>query len=404
MTRRPRAHRVSWFWWFAPLCPIVLLSGCGRHATPPAPRPVPPASAAQSAGPAARSVPLGLVRVSDDEGRVGLIDRTGAVVLPPQFAPQDVSSESEGLVAVRQHGLWGFVDERGHSPIAATFASASPFSQGLSAVSLPGEPRTFGYVDTSGHFVIAPRFEAANPFREGRAIVVLHGVRGYVSRAGEFLPTAPDITGVDFKGGLAKFADHDRFGFLNERGERAIPAHFESAGDFSEGFAAVQVGQRWGYIDVTGKYLVRPRFVLAEAFSCGIAKVAFSQTELGFIDVHGKQFGRFQANADCRNGYAAAEQGELWGFIDPSGAWVVPPKFEKFEGGFVEGLAAVAESGHLFGYIGVDGKYAIEPRFSQAQEFVNGLARVEQERAGVQEFGYIDHRGAFVWGPFRVKP
>jgi hypothetical protein len=70
----------------------------------------------------------------------------------------------------------------------------------------------------------------------------------------------------------------------------------------------------------------------------------------------------------------------------------------------VEGLAAVAERGRPFGYIGADGKYAVEPRFSQAQEFVNGLARVELDDAGIQKFGYIDHHGAFVWGPFRAEP
>lgn len=404
MIRVPSAPWAARCFWLAAVCPIVLLLGCQGRPTPPASRAVAPASATPSASVAPRSVPSGFVRVSDAEGRVGFIDRTGAVLLEPQFSPMDVLHESEGLVAVRKHGLWGFVDVRGHWQVAATFASASSFSQGLAAASLPAAPRTFGYVDTSGHFAIPPRFETASPFREDRAVVVLNGVRGYVDRAGTFLPTPPGITAFDFSGGLAKFAAQERFGFLNQKGEPALPAHFESARDFSEGFAAVQVGERWGYIDAAGKYLVRPRFVLAESFSCGIAKVAFSETELGFIDVHGKEFGRFQANADCRNGYAAAEQGELWGFIDPSGAWVVTPKFEKFEGGFVEGLAAVAEKGRPFGYIGTDGKYAIEPSFSQAQEFVNGLARVEQERAGVQEFGYIDHRGAFVWGPFRVKP
>jgi WG containing repeat len=381
-----------------------MLSGCGRRATPPAPQSVAPASAAQSAGVAPRSVPSGFVRVSDAGGRVGFIDRTGAVLLEPQFAGTDVLRQSEGLVAVRQHGLWGYLDDQGHSKIAATFAKASPFSQGLAAASLPADPRTFGYVDATGHFAIAPRFDAANPFCDGRAIVVLNGARGYLDRAGTFLPTAPGITAFDFKEGLAKFTSDERFGFLNQKGEVAVPARFDSAFDFSEGFAAVRVGKLWGYIDVTGKYLVSPRFVLAESFSCGIAKVAMNQTELGFIDAHGKQFGRFQANADCRNGYAAVQQGELWGFIDPSGALVIAPKFERFEGGFVEGLAAVAERGRPFGYVGPDGKYAVEPRFSLAQEFVNGLARVEQDHAGTQEFGYIDHRGAFVWGPFRAKP
>jgi len=81
-----------------------MLAGCGHRATSGAPRPVAPASAAQSAGALPPSVPLGLVRVSDGDGRVGFIDHAGTVLLPPLFAPMDVLGESEGLVAVREHG------------------------------------------------------------------------------------------------------------------------------------------------------------------------------------------------------------------------------------------------------------------------------------------------------------
>jgi len=43
----------------------------------------------------------------------------------------------------------------------------------------------------------------------------------------------------------------------------------------------------------------------------------------------------------------------------------------------------------------------ILPRFLFAFEFVDGIARVEQQgAAGGRELGYIDSRGTFVWGPF----
>ena len=44
------------------------------------------------------------------------------------------------------------------------------------------------------------------------------------------------------------------------------------------------------------------------------------------------------------------------------------------------------------------------PRFVFAHEFVDGIARVEQQSAtGARDFGYIDRRGTFVYGPFPIS-
>jgi len=400
-----RVRSAAWCLCLAALSSVPGLA-CDRRAPPPPPPVASSPSASQSERAAPGHAPIGLVRVSDATGRVGFIDRTGAVLVPPQFSSLDVLHPADGLVAARQHGLWGFLDERGSWKIPATFAVAYSFSEGLAAVSLAAAPRAFGYVDAAGQLAITPQFDSAGAFSEGRAAVKLNGAPGIVDRAGAFLPTGSNLVVSGFSEGLARFTSHDHIGFLNEKAEVVIAPRFEQALSFSQGFAAVQVGKLWGYIDASGKYLVKPRFLLAESFACGIAKVAMTQSELGFVDLHGKQFGRYQANTDCRNGYAAVQQNELWGFIDPSGALVIPPKFATLEGGFVEGVAAVAEPNRPYGYIGTDGKYVIEPRFTQAAEFQNGLARVELVNAGeaVSKFGYIDHQGAFVWGPFPVKP
>ncbi|MEP7048920.1 MAG: WG repeat-containing protein [Pseudomonadota bacterium] len=366
---------------------------------------------AQALGPSSSAMPVAtvptvasdLIAISDARGEVGFIDRQGHMVVAPQF--EQVLRASEGLSATRQHGLWGFLDGRGKWAIPALFAQAQPFSEGQAAAALPGagEP-VFGFIDHSGHWSIPPRFRTATAFHGGFASVTLNGVAAYVNTTGTVAFTAPGEAGYDFRDGLARFVSRGRMGFLNAEGQVAIPARFDDALDFSDGLAAVKVEKLWGFIDSSGTYRIRPRFIDASFFACGIAKIALNASQSGFVDSHGKLLGQFEATSDCSNGYAAIMKGNRWGFMAPSGAVIVEPKFEKFEGGFAEELAAVAEPGRPFGYIGGDGRYVIEPRFTGAQAFENGFARIEQAShdAGITEVGYIDRQGRLVWGPFPV--
>ena len=398
---------------FVALCSVVGLAlSCARsreHAAPrtelsktrlqaPSASASSPPSVASASGQALDAIP-----VPGANGQIGLIDRQGQLIAAPQF--EEVMRASEGLMAARQHGLWGYLDARGAWAIQAMFAKASSFSEDRAAVSLPGSP-AFGYVDRSGQLAISPRFGSADSFHEGLAHVTLAGTSSYVDRAGAIIFKAPGETSYGFREGLARFVSHQQQGFIDAKGRVVIPARFEDALDFFEGLAAVKVGKLWGFIDPTGSYRIRPKFVDASFFSCGIAKVALSGSRSSFVDAHRKLLGTFEANSDCSNGYAAVMKGNLWGFIDATGTVVVPPKFEKFEGGFAEGLAAVAEPNRPFGYIGLDGHYVIEPQFEFAFAFENGLARVERRSrdAGAREAGYIDQAGRFVWGPIRVVP
>jgi WG repeat protein len=397
---------------FARLCLTAgLLLSCGRSGRA-APKPdvsnvrtQAPSASASAPAPVASALGQAFdpIAVPDAHGQIGLIDRQGHVIAAPQF--EQVMQVSEGLLPARQRGLWGFIDKRGGWAIPARFAVARLFSEDRAAVSLPGAP-ALGYVDHSGHFAISPRFRSADAFHEGLAHVTLAGTSAYVDKAGAVVFNTPGEWSYGFREGLARFVSHGHHGFVDARGHVVIAARFDEAFEFSEGLAAVKVGKLWGFIDPTGAYRIRPRFVYASFFSCGIAKVALTEAQLSFVDQRGKLLGSFEANADCRNGYAAVMKANLWGFIDATGAVVVEPKFEKFEDGFAEGVAAVAEPNRPFGYIGTDGHYVIEPRFQFASAFENGLARVERSNrdAGPPELGYIDHGGRFVWGPVTVAP
>ena len=92
--------------------------------------------------------------------------------------------------------------------------------------------------------------------------------------------------------------------------------------------------------------------------------------------------------------YEKTASGAEWGYIDKSGEYVIDPQFsDAME--FSEGLAAVQDpESELWGYIDESGDYVIEPQFLDVGNFHEGLAFVfpeyySNENAG----GYIDTSG-----------
>jgi hypothetical protein len=149
---------------------------------------------------------------------------------------------SEGLVAVRFAGTWGYVDVRGQVAIARTFDKAGDFAGGLAPVTL-GEGRC-GYIDKSGKLAIAARYRSCRRFSDGLARVDL----------------AEDPNDSE------QVAFIDRDGRSVVVGALATPP-FDSAEDFENGLAAVGAGgpphmagsgTSLGYLNRTGAYVWKP--------------------------------------------------------------------------------------------------------------------------------------------------
>jgi len=102
-------------------------------------------------------------------GKMGFMDKTGKVVIPPQF--DYVYWFFEGLAAVEIDEKTGFIDRSGKMVIPPQFRSAGHFSEGL--VNIEDNRGMHGYIDKTGRIVIEPKFLAAGPFSEGLAPVQL---------------------------------------------------------------------------------------------------------------------------------------------------------------------------------------------------------------------------------------
>jgi hypothetical protein len=138
--------------------------------------------------------------------KVGYIDKTGKMVIAPQFdgvydvihTASDVSEPfkyyssgkerdfSEGVAAIRiDERLWGYVDKQGRVVIRPQFVYAGQFKEGLAPVAIrKSGKRVYGFINRVGQFAIPPQYDDVKEFRHGLAMVSFQDSRGEVTKFG----------------------------------------------------------------------------------------------------------------------------------------------------------------------------------------------------------------------------
>jgi len=110
---------------------------------------------------------LAAVWIGDiDKGKMGFINRQGAIVIKPNF--EEVKNFSDGLAAVRvgdqASGKWGFINMKGEFIIKPIFDQAHSFREGFASVSIGGEYTSNG------------KFEAATVIKGSKWGVIYHPI------------------------------------------------------------------------------------------------------------------------------------------------------------------------------------------------------------------------------------
>jgi hypothetical protein len=281
---------------------------------------------------------LARVKVTDDDdhgkgARWGFIDRNGRMVIQPEYETLDDANRTfrmlmmpgdetlndaddedagfrNGLAMIEADRKRGFIDKTGKVVIKPQFRFKNRFHEGLVVATSGEELETWkwGYIDAVGSWAIRPQFEWAGPFSEHLAPVVLGRRCGFVNLNGEFvlqLPLQPGETDCNrvpgpFADGLSPWQPGEKYGFLDHRGRMAIKPRFDKAHGFSEGLAWVKLGGKWGCIDKRGRMAIKPRELkMLDEFHNGLAEVVTPDDAHGYIDRSGKYvWGPFQQDAD----------------------------------------------------------------------------------------------------------
>ena len=331
------------------------------------------------------------------DGKYGYINKTGSIVIKPQFMYAD--NFSEGLAAVSENGdKYGYIDTSGTMVIRPQFHTAEAFSEGLAAVETgTGKDMRWGFVDKTGRLAISAQFTSVSKFSEGLCCVSIkkdgQDITGFIDKTGTWVIKAGQTAQSDFSEGVAltMFSNHNGYAIINQKGKVIAQLPEGMIGDsispgFSEGLAVVRdifppYNSSEGYIDKSGKVVIKPQFVWAYDFSEGLAAAGIYE-----------------------NGV------QKYGYIDKTGTWVIQPQF-SMANAFSEGLAAVCTGGATpndmrWGFIDKTGKIVIKLQkkglVSTKLRFSGGVAGVETYTVAGEEIvsdsmTYIDTTGKAIW-------
>ena len=309
-----------------------------------------------------------------------------AAVAAAARSPREGRRPSDRLLFIMSGNKQGLIDTLGRVVVEPEFDWTGSSSEERSMVARDG---LTGFVDGTGRMVIDPKWQSAFSFNDGLAIVETGVKYGHNREVGQYR----ESPGMD--------------GWIDRDGNVAITPQWAEVQPFSEGCAWVSDGKLWGVIDRKGNYRITPRFAERPTgrFSEGLCPVWLgapkpkkneSEEQFGYIDTTGAIVipAQFGAAASFSEGVAAVMKGNKTGFIDRSGRVIIEPRFDRSLSGFSEGLAAVCLDGG-YGFIDASGKVVIEPRYQAVYAFHDGMAVA---RIG-DKAGFIDKAGRMVIEP-----
>ena len=163
----------------------------------------------------------GLAFVCKEDTDPICIDKKGSVVIDklPEGLKMGNWRFSEGMACVEINDKYGYIDKTGKMVIEPQFRSATEFSDGLALIS--NEKGQYGYIDKTGTIVIQPIYEDAEKFSEGFAVVCLHSETApsekkyfYIDKIGKMLIDSSFCEAKSFHNGIAEATNYDE-GFIN---------------------------------------------------------------------------------------------------------------------------------------------------------------------------------------------
>lgn len=235
----------------------------------------------------------------------GYIDLTGSVCIEPRFYNAGAFAEGVASVLTGSNG-YAFINYAGEIVTNEFYSHLERFSDGLA---LAKKGSKFYYLDKSLKTILGP-YENAGNFREDVAWATIDGQECYINRQGEVLfHNAWDW--------ICRYCYDDRIDFLS--------------------------GGKDGFLDRAGNVVIEPIYDSVDGFSDGVAFVEKDSRRIA-INTNGDEL--FSINAEAvdmfREGLAAFQFRQNWGYVDRHGAVQIQPQF-YIAGLFRQGFAIVVD-------------------------------------------------------------
>lgn len=353
------------------------------------------------------------------EGKMGVVNKKGAWVIPPNCRYIAHADTTGLLIVVDSNGLLGLMTTRGRTvlkPYYYSYKERPQFSDGLLAVVVQEQREKntahglhIGFIDTRGKLVIDTVWETdagmwrpgyipdvlggyyggSVPkhdyyrFEGGRALTRKSGKNVVINKAGNIVFTLSDTLENSYNyHGLFAFNNmkgtsnhHERpiYGFLGHNGQIIQQGYSVPASDFRNGYMLLKLNDTsYQFIDTTGLPAFGGRtFMIATGFSDGYAMVHTNKRGC-LIDIKGNlkciDSAVMPSHTTSDNGWFTFIRGSSWGFVDANNKVTIPATYPGLYR-FWNGYCGYRDRDGKAGYIDEKNHIVIPARYYDVLDF-----------------------------------
>lgn len=256
------------------------------------------------------------------DGRWGFLDTHGRTIVEPNYA--FITVHFEGLIVAATDAGDVYLDLEGNVALPGPFQEATDFVAGLAKVKVGGK---WGIIDRRGRFVHPPEYDKIGQLVDGAAWAV-RDRRCLVLNASGILGRDFDDVQLAKHAGVWPVKRGTTWSLLLPDG-RLVGA-YEKTGPVDSGFAMANAGGKWGFLRADGSLAVEHRYDDLRSYIDGHAAARIEERGWALLREDGTQISPFFDDVGMfGDGRCPFKRGGLWGYIDASGAEVIPPSFSS---------------------------------------------------------------------------
>ncbi|WP_426423422.1 WG repeat-containing protein [Bradyrhizobium genosp. A] len=333
-------------------------------------------------------------------GRWGLVDRSGAWLVPPSLdATLPYDTEGTALRLARTDSGWGVIRPDGSWEIGPKFQQLGVFVDGTATAKIDDH---WGFIDSSGRFKIEPKYDGLQNFAAGASMTVarIGKLYGLIDRSGAWVvqPQYEAIWGGAIPKSRWIVTSEKKRGVLDENAQLVIAPTFDYIPRFcSDGRIIGSIDDKPHIFSANGKPIEPPQGKLQAPVSCDMPNVLRTGDESIYVasDFTPITAQRFDRTGGFFASLAVANVGGKIGLLKSDGSWAVQPSFDAISPGSPDG-PVLARIGARNGIIDPsNGAWITGQHFERICHIASGMAMAfEGGRRGV-----LDAHGSWLIQP-----